>query len=236
MFAASNEFPDEDSLMALYDRLMFRLTLDYVQDSDNKITMYKGFLSNTKSEMTIISLNEIHMLSESLNAIEIEDETLVEFIKLMNLLFQEGIIISDRRQNETLKVLKANALMTRKTSVDMLDFTCLKAVLWNSPDEIEIVDQILKEFVLSPLNKEYNKTRNRFNEISNSSKSLTDPGLLYELCQSVLLIKSSVKKILSNKESLDDNLALKYLALEKDIDVFVQKISQDFDEDDIVNS
>lgn len=236
LFAASNEFPDEDSLMALYDRLMFRLNLEYVQDSDNRLTMYRGFLNRSKIETTMISLDEIHMLSDVLNDIEINDEILIEFIKLMNLLFQEGIIISDRRQNETLKVLKANAMMNRKTSVDVLDFPCLKAVLWSMPDEIDIIDQILKEFVLNPFTKEYNNTRNRFNELSNSAKNITDPALLYELSESVLLIKTSVKRTLSAKDALDDKLALKYIALEKDITAFVQKISQDFDEDDIMYS
>lgn len=234
LFAASNEFPDEDSLMALYDRLMFRLNLDYVQDSDNKLTMYKGFLNRKEIQTTMISLEEISMLSEALNNIEISDETLVEFIKLMNLLFQEGIIISDRRQNETLKVLKANAMIHRKTSVDVLDFTCLKAVLWSMPDEIDTIDEILKEFVLSPFTKEYNNTRNRFNELSTSAKNITDPGLLYEISESVLLIKNSVKRTLSAKEVLDDKLKLKYLALEKDITAFIDKISQDFDEDDVM--
>lgn len=234
LFAASNEFPDEDSLMALYDRLMFRLNLEYVQDSDNKLTMYKGFLNRKEIERTMITLDEIHMLADSINKIEISDETLVEFIKLMNLLFQEGIIISDRRQNETLKVLKANALMNRKDSVDVLDFPCLKAVLWSMPDEIDVIDQILKEFVLSPFTKEYNNTRNKFNELSNSAKNITDPGILYELSGSVELIKKSVQRILSSKEALDDKLTLKYIALEKDITAFVHKISQDFDEDDIM--
>jgi MoxR-like ATPase len=236
LFAASNEFPDEDSLMALYDRLMFRLNLDYVQDCDNKLAMYKGFLNRSKIETTMISLDEIHMLSNVLNDIELSDEILIEYIKLMNLLFQEGIIISDRRQNETLKVLKANAMISRKNSVDILDFPCLKAVLWSMPDEIEIIDNILKEFVLNPFTKEYNNTRNRFNELSHSAKNITDSALLYELCESVLLIKASVKRTLHAKDALDNKLALKYISLEKDITSFVQKISQDFDEDDIMYS
>lgn len=236
LFAASNEFPDEDSLMALYDRLMFRLNLNYVQDSDNKLMMYKGFLNKKTSQTTMISLDEIHILSEALKDIRINDDILIEYIKLMNLLFQEGIVISDRRQNETLKVLKTSALINRRDYVDILDFTCLKAVLWSMPEEIEIIDEILKDFVLSPFTKEYNKTRKRFNELTSSAKNITDPGLLYELSESVLLIKSSVKRSLSAREVLDDKLALKYIALEKDINAFIHKISQDFDEDDVMYS
>lgn len=234
LFAASNEFPDDDSLMALYDRLMFRLNLNYVQDSSNKLTMYKGFLSNLETNKTMISLDELIMLSNSLNNIEISDDTLSEFIKLMNLLFQEGIIISDRRQNEILKVLRANALLNHKESVDILDFTCLKSVLWSMPDEIEIVDQILKEFVLSPYAKKYNDIRTRFTKLINSSKNITDLGLLYEIRESVMLINNSVIRILSIKESLEDSLVIKYSSLEKDIEVFLENISKDFDEEDIL--
>lgn len=234
LFAASNEYPDEDSLMALYDRLMFRLELNYVQDSTNKLKMYKSFLEGSGQKCSSISLDEIKLIKSEMDTITISDEVLTEYIKLITKIYSEGIIISDRRQNEALKVLRATALLNRRTSVEVTDFISLKSVFWNLPDEIELLSDILKEFTLSPLTKTYNNLRNRFNSINSSSKSVADPGLLYELKESALIIGAQVSKILSSGNDMDKDLLLKYKSLKSDISSFDEKISGEFDEDDVM--
>lgn len=234
LFAASNEYPDEDSLMALYDRLMFRLELNYVQDSTNKLKMYKSFLSGSKKSDSTITLDELNLIKSAMDQVTISDEVLNEYIKLINKVYSEGIIISDRRQNESLKVLKATALMSRRNTVEITDFIALKTVFWNLPDEIELLSDILKEFTVSPLTKTYNSLRSRFNSINTSSKSVSDPGLLYELRESALMISAEVSKILSASNDIEKDIALKFKSLKNDIASFEEKVSGEFDEDDVM--
>ncbi len=61
MFCASNEIPDDESLNALYDRIIFRDYLGYVKDTDNKLKMFKNYVSmrNSENEIKVKYKNKI---------------------------------------------------------------------------------------------------------------------------------------------------------------------------------
>lgn len=236
LFAASNEFPEEESLMALYDRMIYRMYVDYVGDVENKMLMLKRSLNRKKDgEYTTISLNDINYLREALDEIEVSESILKEYIYLMNALLQEGVVVSDRRQNEALKVLKANALINKRDEVITEDFNSLRDVLWNDLEDIEIIDEVLKERLLSPFEKEYNYVRERYDSLVGSTKNMNDTRMLVEVKGSAELVKDKVDRFLKDRELMDERNINKFTALQKEIERFLENLqSQIGDEEDMM--
>ncbi|WP_051003971.1 AAA family ATPase [Gottschalkia acidurici] len=233
LFAASNEFPEEDSLVALYDRMIFRMYVDYIGDVQNKLKMFRGFLdNNNNNEVTTVTLDELKILRKALNQIKIDDSMLKEYIALMNALLREGIVVSDRRQNECLKVLRVNALLNNRDRVDETDFTCLKDVLWNDLEEIEKIEEILKESSLTSYEKEYALTKKRYKEIVTTTENITDTRMLVEIKGSIEYIHDKTKRILKESELMEEKIKNKFISLEKEISEYLEVISKQVGDDD----
>lgn len=235
LFAASNEFPEEESLIALYDRMIFRMYVDYIGDVQNKLKMFKSFLNRGKqATVTTVSLRELKKLRTVLEEVEISDSILKEYIALMNALLREGIVVSDRRQNEGLKVLKANALLDNRLSVDENDFKCLKDVLWNEVDEIDVIEEILKESSLTSYEKEYSQLKKRFTEIVSTTENISDSRMLVEIKGSIEYIHDKTVRILKESELMEETTSNKFISLENEISEFLEEISKQIgDEDDM---
>ncbi|KMT23173.1 AAA family ATPase [Clostridium cylindrosporum] len=236
LFAASNEFPEEDSLLALYDRMIFRMYVDYVGDVQNKMIMLKNFLSkgSKNDSPTTVTIDDINVLREAMDNIEIDDSILKEYIALMNALLREGIVVSDRRQNECLKVLRVSALLDNRESVNSSDFKCLRDVLWNEPSEIEKIEEVLKESSVSAYEKEYNTIKKRYVEIVDASETITDVRMIVEIKSSVEYLYEKLKRIMKEKELMEDGVLKKFESLKKEVEDYLEYISKQVDEDDLM--
>lgn len=237
LFAASNEFPEEDSLLALYDRMIFRMYVDYIGDIQNKLKMFKSFLNKDLNEnYTTISLEELKILRKALEDVEIDDAMLKEYIALMNALLREGVVVSDRRQNECLRVLKTNAILNNRYKVNETDFKSLKSVLWNDLEEIEIVEEILKESSLTSYEKEYTLIKRRYQEIVATTENIVDTRMLVEIKGSIEYIYDKIKRILKEKELMSEKLKNKFISLETEVSDYLESLRNDIgdDEDDML--
>lgn len=237
LFAASNELPEEESLVALYDRMMFRMYVGYIGDAQNKMKMLKGFLnqSNKENKTTTITLDQLNLLREALNNVSIEDWLLEEYVLLMNALFQEGILISDRRQNEGLKVLRATALLDRRYNVELRDFKSLRDVLWNNLEDIQVIDKILMEKVVSPYKKEYNLIKKRYREMVASTKNLKDNRIVIEMKGSVELLYDKIKRLSKDFDSMEDDVRRNFITLEKEVRDYLDSLTKQIgDEEDLL--
>jgi len=234
LFAASNEFPEEDSLVALYDRMMFRMYVGYIGDTENKMAMFKGFLNSNQNQVQItkITLEELKLLRNAIDKIEIDDSILNEYISLMNALLQDGIIISDRRQNECLKVLRASALLDKRNKVELRDFQSLRDVLWNEIEDIEKIDKILRERVVSPYKKEYNLIKKRYKEIASSTKNLKDTRIIVEVKESVEYLYEKTDRLLREFDLMEDDIKNKYIILKKEIKDHLDNLTKQIDDDE----
>lgn len=233
LFAASNEFPEEESLLALYDRMIFRMYVDYIGDVQNKLKMFKTFLKKEEDERyTTVTLEEIELVRDALEVVEIDDSMLKEYIALINALLREGVRVSDRRQNECLRVLKTNAILNNRYKVDETDFKSLKSVLWNDLEEIEIVEEILKESSLTSYEKEYSLMKRRYQEISSSIETIVDSRMLVELKGSIEYIHEKTKNILKEKELMTEKTKNQFTSLEKEIADSLEVLRKDIGDDE----
>lgn len=236
LFAASNEFPEDDSLMALYDRMMFRIYVDYIGDIQNKMKMFNNFLNgNDKADKyTTISLDELRLLRNTLKEVKIPDSILKEYISLMNLLFQNGIIISDRRQNECLNVLRATALLNKRDEVILTDLKALKDVLWSKLEDIEKVEEILKEKIVSPFEKEYKNIKKQYKELISSSTNLNDTRIIVEIKNSLEYLNDKSNRLIKQPELVEKDIKNKLLMLIKEITNQIETLSKQIDDDDLL--
>ena len=129
VFAASNERPAQDSgLEALYDRFLIRYHVGYLGEEDFiKLLKMKPLDINKEPEVKV-SLDDLRVLNSHLNAVLIPDEIydfISEMIKKVKKEENElGIISpSDRRMKNSLKLIKAHALLYRRMVVEKRDVT-----------------------------------------------------------------------------------------------------------------
>ena len=158
LVGASNEFPEEDNLAALYDRFLLRWHVNYIQDIDNRMDLFNNFLDGRKfksklytkevaatSVETTVELNDLMLVIESCKEVDIPIKILQAYNMLFLKLEKEGIVISDRRKNESLKVIQASAILNNRTTASSRDLEPLKYCLWNEPKELQIVCDIVNE-------------------------------------------------------------------------------------------
>ncbi|MGU9539808.1 AAA family ATPase [Clostridium tepidum] len=203
MFCASNEIPDDESLNALYDRIIFRDYLGYVKDTDNKLKMFKNYINMRKNKNEIkvntkIKLEEIYALQKKTESIEIKDDIYLDFIKLMDNLERDGIAISDRRKNECLKVIQGNALLCGRSYVIVEDFEALKNVLWNDIDDIEIIETNIVK-IINPYDDKVRDYVRKFNEIKEEIDYIEDKD---EKIRATIEAKVGIENIIKRLNAL----------------------------------
>lgn len=169
MVGASNEYMEEDNLGALYDRFLLRWHVDYIQDPNNRISLFNSFLNGrsgnskfqaaaltTVDTSTRIGIQELLVLNEKVKEVTVGSKILKDYNKLFVSLAKQGVIVSDRRKNESLKVLQASALLDGRDAVDSADFEALKYTLWNTQDQIQKVqDEVVK--IANPNSTKFNQ-------------------------------------------------------------------------------
>lgn len=141
-FSASNEFPSDDSLAALWDRFLFRHIVDYIQDDraweDLLFAKSNGTLDSFKAP-ALLTMNELKAIKVSVRKVRIDRAMLRKLRDLKKQLAQEGIVISDRRAVKVLDALKASAWLDGEDVVTVDDFQILRFCLWDTPPEREKV-------------------------------------------------------------------------------------------------
>ncbi|HXW84041.1 MAG TPA: AAA family ATPase, partial [Candidatus Binataceae bacterium] len=114
MFGASNELPDEDELLALYDRFMLRYVADYIVEDFRFLKMLEGAPAQGR---TTLEFRELEQLSAAARAVTVPGGITRAIAELRRELAREQIIVSDRRWKNSLDVLRAHALLLARERV-----------------------------------------------------------------------------------------------------------------------
>ncbi|MHB1697377.1 MAG: AAA family ATPase [bacterium] len=147
LFATSNERPDKSSdanLLPLYDRFLFRKEILPVKDKGNfkKLLELKDEL---KSGGIFLTKEDMDILISAGETITINDEIYNYLYKIREELKNKQVIVSDRRWRETIKILKAGALLNNRDAVFKDDIKALEPSLWTYYSDIRAVKNILRK-------------------------------------------------------------------------------------------
>ncbi len=151
---ASNEMPDLSTAVgALWDRMQFRVVLDYVQDEanfDKLLQLAAGDIAPLdKSKRTNIELTDLtKAVYEEVPAITVSSDMRDAVRTLKNTLAHPpagddspAIKVSDRKWVQVIQALKANAYLNGRTAVDDDDLQVMRWMLWETPELIGPVER-----------------------------------------------------------------------------------------------
>lgn len=207
MFAASNEPPEDDTLLALHDRFLFRIKVDYVHGASSKKKMFNNYIYeragiDVNSSFTTITIDEINALQAKSRSIPISKNIINEYISFLSELQKNAnIYISDRRANEGLKVLQGSAVLHNRNSVQVEDFKALKYVLLSKDDDEAYIESELNK-ITNPYDDDFAKYQNQFSEIEERINSASNDQ---ERTQIFLQYSNSMKNIIARLNKLINN-------------------------------
>lgn len=148
LVGASNELPDGPELAALYDRFLLRFWTGYTTTPDSFRRLLVG---DEPAVSTSISLAEIAAAQDEAARLPITDAAVDELFKLRAEMSTMGVVVSDRRWRKAMKVLRAAAWYDGATEVTPDIFPVLAHVLWDLPDQLPKLTQLVAKFASAEL-------------------------------------------------------------------------------------
>jgi MoxR-like ATPase len=150
-FGASNEVPNDDDLMAVFDRFLIRLKSDnldsyhfqdlLVRGLAHEAAKITGEYDRMQPQLSAADLRALHMtFGERMRTIP--DGFLAQYKGLVFQIRAEGVSLSDRRAVKMLKLFCASSVLDGRATPDASDFFLLKHI-WNNLDQSEILDGIV---------------------------------------------------------------------------------------------
>lgn len=135
--AASNEFPQDEILGALYDRFLFRDCVSYIAERrDRELLWDDARLRDNKFVPPCkISLQEWDDIKASALAVTVEVSAQKAFFDFYDTLVADGMVMSDRRIRQCKKAIRASAWLDGETVATVDHLQILRFVAWNTPDE-----------------------------------------------------------------------------------------------------
>lgn len=149
-FGASNEVPNDEDLMAVFDRFLLRVHSDNLDSYHFHDLLLKG-IDHEVSKITgaydrlqpILSAQDLHSLHDGFaSRMKFTEEFLAAYKGLVFQIRSEGVSLSDRRAIKLLKLFAASALLDGRPTADPSDFFVLRHT-WNNLDQAEILDGIV---------------------------------------------------------------------------------------------
>jgi len=142
LFGASNETPEDESLNALYDRFLLRITVPYLADDDSMRKLL--VLQSTKPTATI-TFKDLEAAQGEVQQVPLTDDAREAIISIKHGLEEEGIAASDRRWKACATLVRAKAYLEgdRQPSSDHCEV--LTHALWAEPSQIRVVERVVNK-------------------------------------------------------------------------------------------
>ena len=191
VFAASNELPQDDSLGALYDRFVCRMSMESIRSSDNFEKMLLGGFSVNKPEFT---LEELELAQAEVKAVCVKD-CIKDLVKLRAQIkhdLKEKVYVSDRRWKQCLKFLQAVAWLKGGTKVDRNYFVYLLDCLWSSPDDINDIAMVLTDY-MDPVVNRAQKLYNEAVALIEAAQATRSPDELGDLYKQIRVLVKEIE-------------------------------------------
>ena len=145
---ASNELPSGgQETAAFFDRLMVRIEVAYIQDPVNFTALLRsGAVRGVpQAPCTTVSLADLeNAIRLEVPAVTVPDGVFDMMVQLRTALRKRGLICSDRRWRQSVRLLQAAAYLAGRTAVNDTDMDILRHVMWDSiADRRPVADEVL---------------------------------------------------------------------------------------------
>lgn len=140
---ASNEFPEDDALAALYDRFVLRHWVEPIASRDN----LRSLLA-TAGEPRVaarLTAEQVATLRGARELVQVPDDVLDAVMDLRDRLMARGITASDRRWRKCMKLVRAAAVLDGRLVATVNDILPLTWALWEDRESIPAVHGAVAE-------------------------------------------------------------------------------------------
>jgi MoxR-like ATPase len=144
LFAAANELPEDDELLALNDRFLLRFVVDYLEEDFRFLKLLQG---RTPATRTVLPLDALETARAEAAGLPVPSEVLRALTDLRRELRRRNVVVSDRRWTQAVGVLRAHAYLAGRDAVADADVPFLEHVLWLDPAEREQVRATIRELL-----------------------------------------------------------------------------------------
>ncbi|MFI2423838.1 AAA family ATPase [Streptomyces sp. NPDC018955] len=141
---ASNELPDGEDSAAIYDRLLVRIEVGYLEDPSNFAALVRSAVGRpvAPAPPTTVGLAALqYAVTEAVPAVEVPDVIVDAVVTLRAALRRKELVASDRRWRQAVGLLQASAYLDGRTAVAETDLSVLTHVLWDSPAQRPVVER-----------------------------------------------------------------------------------------------
>lgn len=141
-FAASNEMPtdESDDAAALWDRLLFRVVVDYIKSGKSFAGLLQGSMAQVTTKIDFTDLQQA--IDIEVPAVTLSQDALKAVLALRKALADKGIHVSDRRWRKSIKALQAKAFLEGRTEIFEEDLAALRFTLWETIPQIEDITKL----------------------------------------------------------------------------------------------
>ena len=141
LFAAANELPEDDELLALQDRFLLRFVVDYIAED---FRFLKLLQARPPAVRTTLALEALEEARAEAAALPVPGQVLRLLTDLRRDLTQKNVVASDRRYAHAVGVLRAHAYLQGRSAVAEDDVAFLEHVLWRDPAERTVVRDAIR--------------------------------------------------------------------------------------------
>lgn len=182
--AATNSFPQEESLQAFCDRFLFRPTVETLSKPTSKRLIDQWTLGfqqrpEIKSDLTY---EDLITLQKEAKLIQIDEEFLDRFGQVIELLGSRGINISDRRRVQILRFMRGWALVQGDDTLYAEHLhRSLVHIVYETTDDISVIKEVLLQAIptaekqITDIRRAYNAILTEYHGVhSADSKNIGD--------------------------------------------------------------
>ncbi|MDN3287926.1 AAA family ATPase [Streptomyces thermocarboxydus] len=141
---ASNELPDGEDSAAIYDRLLVRIEVGYLEDPSNFAALVRSAVGRPAepAPRTTLELAALQRaVTEGVPAVDVPDAIVDAVVTLRAALRRKELVASDRRWRQAVGLLQASAYLDGRSEVAETDLSVLTHVLWDSPAQRPVVER-----------------------------------------------------------------------------------------------
>ena len=253
MLAASNEFPQDESLDALDDRFLFRYEVLPIQKIENYEKFIAGDYDPTPFLSVKIQLDDFHyVFKKAKKEVKIPPLIRKTYIQIREKMIQLRIKVSDRKINLALDIFKVSAWLNGRKEIDFSDLFILVHIMWRNFLERDNVIDALKSIIfgekndvnrqLAEIEKELEKNfiyyKQNLNEFIQKTHSHTGEQLEQYFNAKMQEFNSVYNNYFSLREAIDNIFnhknVLDTIMEQAKSNTFIYKLEQDvFDRDNI---
>jgi len=144
VFAASNELPESEELDALYDRFLYRLFIDSLNESE-----WEKLINMWNLEFDVAGTIDFKIIEDLNKMIKTFNFTplVKDYITILKTIQDHNILVSDRRKKKAVSVIIADALLFTNGVLSKKNLMVLKYVIPKNKEEYQVIERILIDTV-----------------------------------------------------------------------------------------